>query len=430
MLNSNIRPSTIGGIKRLAKQIKKSDGLPHHEALDIAAQKASFENFRHAQNQLENSTTQSHAHRLFFSSYWYDRKKRRIGREVLEIQLSMPLLKIASKHEFKYAANIGQLRLASPDHFVDDRVADSQSQSRERICKAVRTLRFIEAAGLKPNRKYEQFYPDGNFQNKPPQLDHSSNWYDPATGQAVLVDEPYLPAVVDGDRAEWAEVHNWHLQPSTWPGIYYPGMSCLFVATDATTDFDFVGLMNKINSIPDPITIKTWDGESFNGHDTFYSPLCVTEQDKKRAVAKGTIYRTSSKKTIPISTWGTPDNERRPNAAMPIKAHQRAAKLINAVLHSNAKPYDVNMRLEFIRNKLENWFFSEYERSVTDEFELFYYEGIEKNDPLVKQAASEEGVSSLLQELRRILLDSYVDCEPVRKMIRRIDTSIKIFNAT
>ena len=45
MLNETIRPSTIGGIKRLAKQIKKAKSVPHHEALDIAARNAFFENF-------------------------------------------------------------------------------------------------------------------------------------------------------------------------------------------------------------------------------------------------------------------------------------------------------------------------------------------------------------------------------------------------
>ena len=54
MLNKNIPPSTIGGIKRHAKQLKKVNGVPHHEALDIAARNASFENFTHARNQLQN----------------------------------------------------------------------------------------------------------------------------------------------------------------------------------------------------------------------------------------------------------------------------------------------------------------------------------------------------------------------------------------
>ena len=55
MLNKNIQPSTIGGIKRNAKQLKKANGISHHEALNIAARNASFENFAHARNQLPNT---------------------------------------------------------------------------------------------------------------------------------------------------------------------------------------------------------------------------------------------------------------------------------------------------------------------------------------------------------------------------------------
>ena len=52
MLSENIRPSTIDGIKRLAKSIKKDRGIAHTLALDEAARLAEFENFRHARNML------------------------------------------------------------------------------------------------------------------------------------------------------------------------------------------------------------------------------------------------------------------------------------------------------------------------------------------------------------------------------------------
>ncbi|EGN75875.1 hypothetical protein A28LD_0614, partial [Idiomarina sp. A28L] len=257
MLNENIQQATIGGIKRLANQLKKSNGLPYHEALNIAARSASFENYAHASNQLENSHIKNHTHRLFFTSYWYDIKKRKMGREVLDIELSKPLLKIINKNEYKRAIGMAAFRLASPNHFVNDDVAQSQEGSIDVICKAVRMLRLIEATGLKPNINHHQSYPNESYQNKLPQADHSSHWYDPVTGQSVLIDEPYLTAVIHGERAEWAKMHNWHLQASTWPGMYYPDMSYFFVATDATTGFDLKGLMDKINSIPNPLSSES-----------------------------------------------------------------------------------------------------------------------------------------------------------------------------
>lgn len=426
MLNENIQPSTIGGIKRRAKQIKKANGVPHLEALDIAARSASFENFAHARNQLQSSNTVKSGQQLFFTVYWRDSNPYRAGREVLEIELSTPLLEIATKHELKKSNGLGWFRLASPDHFVSDDVSRSQAGARKQICKAVRSLRFIEATGLKPSRDYEAAYPDRDHKNKLPESDHSTYWHDPDAGQFILIDEPYIDPVVDGERAAWAKKHNWHLQAAKWPGMYYPEMSNMFVATDASTEYDFEGLMTKIDSLPDPITEDDWAGISTKGHDTFFSPLAVTPQDKKRAVAKATIYREPSSKTVPMRRWDAPDNERRPNAVMSIDSHQLAAKLIKAVERSKATPFAVHTRLSSIKSKLEDWFFSEHDRNVTDQFDLFYYGDIDKNDPFVLQAQSPKGVISLLRQLKDMLLDAYVDCEPLRRMIGKIDTSIKL----
>ena len=48
MSTQDIRPTTLQGIKRLAKSIKSASGIPHHQALDEAARRASLQNFRHA----------------------------------------------------------------------------------------------------------------------------------------------------------------------------------------------------------------------------------------------------------------------------------------------------------------------------------------------------------------------------------------------
>lgn len=137
--------------------------------------------------------------------------------------------------------------------------------------------------------------------------------------------------------------------------MYYPGMSHMFVSTDASTGYDFKGLMTKIDSIPDPVSEENWIGISSKGHETFISPLAITPQDKKRVVAKGTIYRTPSSKTLPMRSWDAPYNERRPNAAMSIESHQLAARIIKAIEKSAAKPGPVNTCLSSIKSKFENY---------------------------------------------------------------------------
>ena len=284
----------------------------------------------------------------------------------------------------------------------------------------------MEETGLKPSNKSKAAYPNGDHNNKLPKADHSSDWYDPDTGQFILIDEPYLDPIVDSERAAWAQKHNWYLQVSKWPGMYYPGMSNMFVSTDASTGYNFKSLMAKIDSIAAPVTEENWTGVSTKGHDIFISPLAVTPQDKKRAIAKGTVYRASSSKTQPMRSWDSPHNERRPNTVMSIESHQLAARLIKAIEQSSAKPWAVNTRLSSIKSKLEDWFFSEHDKRVTDKFDLFYYGSIDMSDPYVLQADSSKGVISLLQELKNLLSVSYIDCQPLRKMIGKLDTSINL----
>ncbi len=46
------QPTTLHGIKALAKGIKKAEGLQHVRALDKAAIRAGYQNFNHARNRL------------------------------------------------------------------------------------------------------------------------------------------------------------------------------------------------------------------------------------------------------------------------------------------------------------------------------------------------------------------------------------------
>lgn len=55
-MTEDIIPTTIVGIKRLAKTLSRRDGVSHTVALDRAAQAAGFSNFKNASKALERST--------------------------------------------------------------------------------------------------------------------------------------------------------------------------------------------------------------------------------------------------------------------------------------------------------------------------------------------------------------------------------------
>ena len=54
MSSEAIQPSSLDGIKRLAKSLKTERGIQHARALDDAARAAGFQNFRHASNVLRH----------------------------------------------------------------------------------------------------------------------------------------------------------------------------------------------------------------------------------------------------------------------------------------------------------------------------------------------------------------------------------------
>jgi hypothetical protein len=95
-------PSTIGGIKRLAKQLKRqSKDLSHLAALDMASRQAKFENFKHAHRTLKNQQRILSNLSVYLVAYWYDKNERRAGREVLETSLSKPLSELGTRHLFR-----------------------------------------------------------------------------------------------------------------------------------------------------------------------------------------------------------------------------------------------------------------------------------------------------------------------------------------
>ena len=240
-----------------------------------------------------------------------------------------------------------------------------------------------------------------------------------------MIDEPYSAAIVAAERSSWAVKHNWHLQASKWPSIHNPYNCSLFVATDASTDFNFQELMSRIDSLPEPVTEEKWIGVSVESDETFVSPLAITSQDRKRAKAKGTIWRVPTDKTVPMSHFSVID-DRRPKAVMQIPSHELLARQIKAILQSKHKPWTVNTRLNTIRSELENWFFAERDRKETDEYGLFYYGNIAENDPFVLKLKSPNSVIEMLREIKGTLESSYNDCAPLRKLIKKLDTSIRL----
>lgn len=423
MLNGELRPSTLEGVKSLAAQIKKQQGIQHASALDLAARAARCENFTHAIRVLPSTQQPKQVNRVFLTVYWTDDSYRG-GRETLQIELSKPVLDICPKGDLHRVRGFGSMRMVAEDHFVCDMLAGSRDNAQERICKAVRSLRFMEHTGLRPAKSNRGRYPDRTQSSGLPGTDHATDWLDPETGQFVLIDEPYRRATESVERANWAQTHNWHLQKSNWPGMYYPYSCEMHVATRVTKHFDFAALMEKIEAIPAPLIQTEWSGDSALNHEVFVSPAARTLQDRRRARSKGTIMPIASNTTLPYATMFG-GKRRRPAGSMTIAEHVEVGQLIKSLLASSSRPWSVYTRMDSLRSTLEDWMAREIREGELDGPEFFdvYYHELEDGNPYTERASTAVGMVTIIGLIEDKLRNAYPDCAPLRHALNKLAIS-------
>lgn len=377
MLISEVRPGTLGGIKRLASQLRKQQGIKHSDALDQAARAAGSENFRHALCSLPRAENGRQKPYILLSIYWSDKDHgHQCGRETLRIDLSQSILEICAKPLLKYVRGFGNLRMVADDHFVCDSIAPSQAYARAQLCTAARSVRFIEATGLLPARNPRNLETRSRSGEKLPGRDHSTIWVNPSNEQTFFIDEPYRSEALEAERTAWAVRAGWRVEKTSWPGIYRPYECDLYVAVDGRSRSDIDDLVSKINSMPDPMTVEQWDGESAASWETFVSPLATTVQAKRRARCKGMIYPEASLKTVPYN-FARGTSQRRPIGELGIKGHIEAGRIIKAAIGSEFASAAGYMRLGSLRADLEDWFCLEIgpeQRQRPEFFQVYYGE--------------------------------------------------------
>ncbi|WP_417818786.1 DUF5623 domain-containing protein [Tritonibacter scottomollicae] len=430
MLIEDIRPTTLTGVKRLAKDLKKTKGIKHSDALDMAAQSANCENFHHAQKILPMRGAKHDAPYVLLTIYWSDKDRgHQCGRETLRIELSKPILDLCDKSGLKYVRGFGNLRMVASDHFVCDEIAPSQDYARGRLCTAERSLRFMEYTGLRPYRN-RSTYPKVLDEDKLPNTDHATSWADHEHGQFILVDEPYGNVPDTDARADWSERTGWRIEKSAWPGMYSPYNCDLYVGVDGISGYDFDALMAKINAMPAPIVSESWTGDSVSSWETFLSPMAKTRQDERRARCKGMIYPSASKNTVPY-TYNPGCRDRRPVGELGIEGHMEAGRIIKTAMRSRHSRDAVYTRMSSLRSELENWLALEAGREFyeTREFLQVYFGWTVEDEATLKSLESKDQVITSLRGLERKLTRAYPDCAPLRQQLQRIRMSVSCLEA-
>lgn len=418
---SNVRafPSTMDGIKRLAKAIKRERNLTHHQALDEAARRAGFENIRHAQHAIPAAPaptpTPGHSsHVVFLTAYWRNQDGTS-GRETLRRELPLPLRAFGTPATLRRGRNLGGFKLEFADHLEHEVDFDTQGDARFALIAASRTLSFMAVTGLRPASQRLESKLWSLFTSLP-RRDHPSCWVDPTTGEWVFLNEPYGPAVADdammSEVLAWATAAGLGLVVPRWEGLYSPGSTRPFLFCSSNE----LGLRLKRQMG----TLANHDGTTWDGLSYAYEPFVSPARDQaakprraRPAPAPRGVVRAGA---LPYgATRGGMASRWRPASPLPLQTHLTIGPLFAALCGSTV-PKVAERRLSGLRSDLDDWLQMEYpgDKMTSEQFHSAYY-GTHR-EPINEHRAKIAAVDQII----RALETGYPSCAPAKQILKRL----------
>lgn len=418
-----LRPSSIEGIKRLADRIKQDENIQRSEALERASRSAGYSNYAHARRSLADAQAAERPRQeLHITAYWHDLPTGEAGRETLVISIDRRLDELLDRRQFANNRHLLSFRRKESDHVEAKQVLGDQRAARKAVCGAARALHFMDATGLQPYSR-SLVSPIERWQSDPlPGSDHASTWRDAASGELVITDEPYRPAISsrDAERMAWAARHGLTLSASQWPGMYAPGAgsSLHLLARDTRIAERVLVSTSRLRVCP---VDETWTGTSAPSRPVYRSPVEAAGHKNVRAPRDPRLAR-STATTTPYALVLS-GHSRKPTGRMPLDAHDEVARALRMAIGSAEYRPGVREKLDRVRSELDDWVQVEYDRQELDmeRFSEMYYGAL--GSPFKRRPTSAER-SALLAAIERIreqLARHYLDCEPLRRLQRLVD---------
>jgi len=425
---ASIRPSTVDGIKTLAKKIKREKNVSHTDALDVASKQAGYETFVHARKALSAAIAQS-LFPAYLSIHWYDRQsgatngstpnegaisgkpRPRCGREVLQVNLSRPLPLVVAKQRVAEARGLEGFTMEYEDHLERLTLADSQTSARKLLVKAERCLRFMEISGLQPVNLQIHRNQLRALDNLPGR-DHPSWWFDPGSNAVAMLDEPY-PGRLAHDiaaRASWLAMNGFFEVKLPWDGIYNPGDTVPTLVSNNQALLDRVA--KAVTGLEPYAMPNPWLINAGAMGDAFVSPK-RTDNGKARRSIPSASYSTRNGATPYGGGFGI-HSQWRPSQTMSTELHMELGALLMRIngMKLSSKVND-RLRIHY-RSKLEDW--ANFEHSGSDlGYEAYY--GQQHLERFNSKAQNLAG----LARAKAIVEEGYNDCKPRRELLAAID---------
>lgn len=430
MIGNDIRPTTIVGIKRLANALRKTQGIQHSNALDLASMRAGFANYRNALATLgcERPESPKLLHSLFLTAYWREPRSIVEGRETMELRLERHWQSLIDAKELLVSRALGKFRGRAADHLASKAMYRDRDSARQALCFAARELQFMTATGLRPAAGRRLLCP--KITESMPAADHATHWIDPERGIDVMIDEPYEGAIGPeklARRAAWAEQYGYRIEQAPWPGMYAPDIgSLMFIAMHETSAMHFDAIRASLKSAAAPIVREEWSGMSGPFRPAFRSPQ--EQQAGLRAIAPIDPFLCRNTETTRIVGYDLDRTIRMPKGRMPVGTHEEVATILRGVIGFCGNREGVRGRIERVRATLDSWLQNEYTARELDNERFFdvYYHGTLpmplRND---MPASIRDRLLTDLSQVQRILSEHYPDCGPLREVQGRLGGAMK-----
>lgn len=432
MSKNTIRPSTLGGIKSLAGELKGELKVAHVRALDIAAQKAGYQNFRHADNVLRlvpGASEKRPSHYVYLTAYWKDKRAGTSGRETFRLAMACLWSDLVTPAQMEKLRALQHFRAEATDHLARQYLLTSQSEARRAVCAVARELQFMEATRLRPSKSHSRAFPGGRSINAIPGRDHCTVWFEPGTRRYLLVDEPYAARVSEAlvARESWSQEYGFKVLQTQWAGMYAPDFgSRMYLVADATKGVPLEPIATALNRLPAPLVADNWQGESAPMLPFFVTPGAqsgvVRDKESKPAVRKPS----GPRNTVGyVQTFVGP--QRRPNARMPIQQHEEVGRLLMSVLTDSVMRRGVNNRIAAVRCELYEWVQREYNDSELPNKQcsrMYFHEGILNFNKSISEGERAR-LGANLENAKSILVQHYPDCPPLRSMLKKVAAAQK-----
>ena len=415
MATEHTRPTTVARIKRVAKLIKQEKSIPHHAALDEAAQSAGFQNLRHAQSVLG---TAKKLHQTFVSFYWKDHGQSpdpfkrgpelRSGRTTLSFLLPLPLTEILPGRSLERTAYLSGFRLEAPDHLELRGDAYSEHDGLRKAQRAALALNFMAVTGFRAPFVNETYGTSLNLSKK---ADHKSTWYDDESKCIVILDEPYRHLF--REEIDWAKEHGFHTVGIRWRGVYSAGETPRLHSVSAAL---ITRSAKKLHALEARLQAEEWTYDSHAYNSQFISPARALSGKRRRARILPPPQGVERDGAVPCGPGEPGFRSRwRPARRMDLDKHLQVGPILEnfpfSMIFSPTSP------LIDVRITLNKWFEEEYEDAELPDKQMRqdYY------SPAPTPIRGAADVLAGLGVVRQMVSDGYQDCKPKKDLLDRLD---------